>query len=254
MSTTSEIDPNATVLTHPAFDREPVINARHRGRRSGVVSLNVAKRTRHSKEDAHRALVKDAARRAEDAAYAAGLASWNNSSSPQGGANDCPALPPSRPAASVSRAPGMADHERAVIGAALAILSTHLREPGAVVDAPTRVRQFLTLHLAGLRREAFGVLFVDATYRVIAFEVLFEGTLTQTSVYPRDVARRAFELDAAAVILAHNHPSGVAAPSRADEYVTQTLKSALSLIDVRTLDHVIVAGLDTFSFAERGLM
>ena len=243
MSTTSEIDPTATVLTHPNFDREPVINARHRGRRNGVVSLNVAQRTRHSKEATRRAL-------AEDAAYAAGF----TRSSPQGGANDCPALPPSCPAASVSRAPGMADHERAVIGAALAILGTYLREPGAAVDAPVRVRQFLTLHLAGRRREVFGVLFLDAMHRVIAFEVLFEGTLTQTSVHPREVARRAFELDAAAVILAHNHPSGAAAPSRADEYLTQCLKSALSLIEVRTLDHVIVAGLDTFSFAERGLM
>ena len=243
MSTTSEIAPTATVLTHPNFDREPVINARHRGRRSGVVSLNVAQRTRHSKEAALRAL-------AEAVAFPSG----NIPSSPQGGANDCPALPPSGLVACVSRAPGMADHERAVIGAALAILGTQLREPGAAVDTPARVRQFLTLHLAGRRREAFGVLFLDAQCRVIAFEVLFEGTLLQTSVHPREVARRAFELDAAAVILAHNHPSGAVEPSLADECLTQCLKSALSLIEVRTLDHVIVGGLDTFSFAERGLM
>ena len=241
MSTTSENDPTATVLTHPAFDREPIINARHRGRRSGVVSLNLAQRTRHSK---------DAARRALAEAFPTG----NTPSSPQGGANDCPALPPSRTAACVSRPPGMPHHERAVIDAALAILGTYLREPGAAVDTPARVRQFLTLHLAERRREAFGVLFLDVHHRVIAFEVLFEGTLAQTSVHPREVARRAFELDAAAVILAHNHPSGAAAPSRADEYLTQCLKSALSLIEVRTLDHVIVAGLNTFSFAEHGLM
>ena len=244
MSTTSEIDPTATVLTHPAFDREPVVNVRYRGRRNkGVASLNAAQRTRHSKEAARRA-------RAEAEACPSG----DLPSSPQGGANDYPALPPSGPVACVSRPQGMADHERAVIDAALAILATRLREPGAAADAPVRVRQFLTLHMAGRRREAFGVLFLDATHRVIAFEVLFEGTLAQTSVHPREVVRRAFELDAAAVILTHNHPSGSVEPSRADEYLTQHLKSALSLIDVRTLDHVIVGGLDTFSFAERGLM
>ncbi len=148
----------------------------------------------------------------------------------------------------------MAEHERAVIAAALAILGTRLREPGTLMDAPPRVRQFLTLQLAERRREAFGVLFLDAQCCMIAFEVLFEGTLMQTSVYPREVVRRALQLDAAAVILAHNHPSGVAEPSLADGHLTQTLKQALSLIDVRTLDHVIVAGRNTVSFAERGLM
>ena len=97
-------------------------------------------------------------------------------------------------------------------------------------------------------------MFLDAQTRLIAFEVLFEGTLTQTSVYPREVVRRAFELNAACVILAHNHPSGATEPSLADEHLTQTLKAALALIDVQTIDHVIVAGLDTFSFAENGLI
>ena len=148
----------------------------------------------------------------------------------------------------------MADHEHAVIVAALAILGARLREPGACLDAMAKVKDFLSLHLAERRREAFGVMFLDAQLRLIAFEVLFEGTLTQTSVHPREVARRAFELNAAGVILAHNHPSGAAKPSRADEFMTQTLKAALTLIEVQTIDHVIVGGLDTFSFAEHGLM
>lgn len=248
MSTTSEIEASATVLTHPHFDREPVINVRNNGRRKGVVSLAVTRavatnRKRQMKEDARSA-------RAEAEAFPSG----GLPSSPQGGANDGPALPPTGPAERVNRSQGMADHEQAVIGAALAILGTRLREPGAVMDTPMQVRRFLTLHLAGRRREAFGVMFLDGQHRVIAFEVMFEGTLMQTSVFPREVARRAFELDAAAVILAHNHPSGNPEPSRADKYLTQTMKAALALIDVRTLDHVIVGGLDTFSFAERGLM
>ena len=170
------------------------------------------------------------------------------------GANNCPAVAPSGPAAPREAVAAMADHERAVIGAALAILGARLSEPGACFDAPWRVKNFLTLHMADRKREAFAVLFLDAQTRLIAFEVLFEGTLTQTSVYPREVARRAFELNAASVILAHNHPSGATQPSLADEHLTQTLKAALALIDVQTIDHVIVAGLDTFSFAERGLM
>jgi len=100
----------------------------------------------------------------------------------------------------------------------------------------------------------FGVLFVDAQHRLTAFEVLFRGTLAQTSVHPREVVRRALSLNAAAVVLAHNHPSGLAEPSRADEMLTSALKQALALVDVRVLDHVIVARGCTVSFAERGLL
>lgn len=103
-------------------------------------------------------------------------------------------------------------------------------------------------------REVFVVLFLDAQNRVQAQETLFEGTLTQTSVYPREVVKRALHHNAASVIFAHNHPSGIAEQSRADELITQALKKALDLVDIRVLDHFIVAGHQTMSFAERGLL
>ena len=108
--------------------------------------------------------------------------------------------------------------------------------------------------LQALPHEVFVALFLDAQNRVIGIEELFRGTLTQTSVYPREVVKRALHHNAAALIFAHNHPSGVAEPSRADEALTQALKQALALIDVRVLDHFIVAGSGVLSFAERGLL
>ncbi len=123
-----------------------------------------------------------------------------------------------------------------------------------VFDNPQRVKDFLALQLDGHGQELFGALFLDAQHRLIAFEVLFTGTLAQTSVYPREVVRRALALNAAALVLAHNHPSGVAEPSRADEHLTQTLTAALKLVDVRVLDHVVVGRGQTVSFAERGLL
>ena len=123
-----------------------------------------------------------------------------------------------------------------------------------MLDSPCNVKHYLTLHLAGRLREAFGVLYLDGRGRLIAFEVPFEGTLMHTSVHPREIVRRALELNAASVILAHNHPSGAPAPSRADKLLTQGLQVALQLIDVCVLDHVIVAGRETLSFAERGLL
>lgn len=123
-----------------------------------------------------------------------------------------------------------------------------------VLGSPQQVRDYLCLKLGGLKREVFLVLFLDAQNRVIANEEMFTGTLTQTSVYPREIVKRALHHNAASVIFAHNHPSGVAQQSRADELLTQALKDALALIDVRTLDHFIVAGNTTLSFAERGLL
>ena len=108
--------------------------------------------------------------------------------------------------------------------------------------------------LGHLGHEVFALMFLDAQHRLIRWEVMFRGTLTQTSVYPREVLKRALELQAAAVILLHNHPSGAAEPSRADEYLTQTLKSALAMVDVRVLDHLVVAHAEVVSFAERGLL
>lgn len=123
-----------------------------------------------------------------------------------------------------------------------------------VFDTPERVKDYLRLQIAAREHEVFCVLFLDAQHRLLRLEEMFRGTLTQTSVYPREVVRRALELGAAAVILAHNHPSGVAEPSRADECLTQTLKSALALVDVRVLDHLVVSAAGAVSLAERGLL
>ena len=122
------------------------------------------------------------------------------------------------------------------------------------LNSPLAVRRLLSLRMAGLGYEVFSVILLDAQHRVIEVRELFRGTLTQTSVYPREVVKAALKANAAAVIFAHNHPSGVAEPSSADEMLTRTLKSALSLVDVQTLDHFIVAGTKTLSFAERGLL
>jgi DNA repair protein RadC len=123
-----------------------------------------------------------------------------------------------------------------------------------VFDSPQRVKDYLALHLAALDHEVFAVVFVDAQHRLIAMETMFRGTLAHTSVHPREVVKRALALNAAAVLLAHNHPSGSAEPSRADELLTQSLRSALQLVDVRVLDHLVVGQGHVISFAERGLL
>lgn len=123
-----------------------------------------------------------------------------------------------------------------------------------IVSSPQVLRDWLRLHCAGLEHEVFLVLYLDAHHRLIEAEELFRGTLTQTSVYPREVVKGALARNAAALAVAHNHPSGEAEPSRADEMLTQTLKSALTLVDVRVIDHFVVAGDQVVSFAERGLI
>lgn len=125
---------------------------------------------------------------------------------------------------------------------------------GPVFDTPRAVKDYVALALGSLQHEVFAVLFVDAQHRLIAYKEMFRGTLTQTSVYPREVVREALHHNAAAVLLAHNHPSGVPEPSRADELLTQTLKSALQLVDTRVLDHLIVGGRHVVSMAERGTL
>ncbi len=133
--------------------------------------------------------------------------------------------------------------------------SANLAEtPRNALSSPRAVRDYLRLALAGREQEVFVVLLLDAQHRVIAHEELFRGTLTQTSVYPREVVKCSLRHNAAAVIFAHNHPSGVAEPSHADEILTRSLKSALALVDIQVLDHFIVAGSRTMSFAERGLL
>jgi DNA repair protein RadC len=122
------------------------------------------------------------------------------------------------------------------------------------LNSPGAVRAYLRLTLGRREHEVFVTLFLDAQNRLLVAEELFRGTLTQTSVYPREVVKRALAVNAAAVIFAHNHPSGVAEPSRSDEMLMTSLRQALALVDVRVLDHLIVAGPATVSFAERGLL
>ena len=125
---------------------------------------------------------------------------------------------------------------------------------GSALTSPGAVRDYLRLCLSGKEHETFMVLCLDAQHRVLSAEELFRGTLTQTSVYPREVVKHVLRRNAAAVIFAHNHPSGVAQPSQADELLTRNLKEALALVDVKVLDHFIIAGNASISFAERGLL
>jgi DNA repair protein RadC len=127
-------------------------------------------------------------------------------------------------------------------------------ERGALLSSPDTVKQYLQLLLAAKTYESFTVLFLDTRNRLLSSREMFRGTLTQASVYPREVVKAALEYNAAGLILAHNHPSGIAEPSGADRMLTKTLQQALSLIDVRVLDHFIVAGHQVYSFAEHGLL
>jgi DNA repair protein RadC len=157
----------------------------------------------------------------------------------------------------LKRIKGLGPAKRAEMSAVLELARRSLAQElmqRPVFDSPTRVKDYLRLQIGGKPHEVFVVLFLDAQNRLIRCEEMFRGTLTQTSVYPREVLKRALELGAAAVLLAHNHPSGAAEPSRADEYLTQTLNKALALIDVRVLDHLVVSQSEVVSFAERGLL
>ena len=140
-----------------------------------------------------------------------------------------------------------------VVQQALELLECEARESDALAS-PDAVRDYPRLLLADRPHEVFAVVFLDAQNRVIETLELFRGTLTQTSVYPREVVKRTLELNAASLILAHNHPSGLLEPSRADELLTQTLKSSLQLVDVRILDHLVVGRGGALSFAEKGLI
>jgi DNA repair protein RadC len=152
---------------------------------------------------------------------------------------------------------GMGPAQRAELAAVLEMarraLAQGLRE-SPVFDAPQKVKDFVGLRLGGLPYEVFAVLYLDAQHRLIEMKELFRGSLAQTSVYPREVVRQALLMNAGAAILVHNHPSGVAEPSRADEALTMSLKNALQLVDVRVLDHLVVGTGCVVSFAERGLI
>lgn len=139
-----------------------------------------------------------------------------------------------------------------IIEAALSEMQRRFHR-GAVLTSPEETKSFLQLRLGHLEHEVFACLFLDNRHRVIAFEELFRGTIDGASVHPREVVKTALRHNAAAVIFCHNHPSGVSEPSQADQRITLRLKEALGMVDVRTLDHVVV-GADTCSFAERGLM
>jgi DNA repair protein RadC len=140
-----------------------------------------------------------------------------------------------------------------IIQRALDLLAARLHQ-GAVLSSPTTVRNYLRLHLGTREHEVFVVVLLDTQHRVLDILDLFRGTLSQTSVYPREVVKVALAANAGSVIFAHNHPSGLAEPSRADELLTQSLKAALALVDVKVLDHIIVGAASTLSFAERGLI
>lgn len=143
--------------------------------------------------------------------------------------------------------------EHPIIRQALELLACEIKATDAL-HSPDAVKDYLRLKLGDRPHEVFAVVFMDSQNRVIACEELFRGTLTQTSVYPREVVLEALKRNAASVILCHNHPSGAAQPSRADEALTLTLKSALALVDVRVLDHMIVTRAKVLSFAEEGLI
>ena len=149
---------------------------------------------------------------------------------------------------------GVPEAERRAIAEAMVILETRLMHHAAPLCSPGLVKDLLRLRLAPLEFEVFGVLWLTAQSNLIAMEELFRGTVTQTSVYPREVVRRGLQVNAVGAIAYHNHPSGVAEPSRADELLTQMLKSALALLDIRLHDHVVVSAAGAVSMAERGLM
>lgn len=157
----------------------------------------------------------------------------------------------------LKRIKGLGPAKRAEIVAVLELSRRALAEQlraRPLFETPQAVRSYLQLQLGARPHEVFAVMFLDSQHRLIALEEMFRGTLTQTSVYPREVVQRALALQAASVVLAHNHPSGSAQPSRADEALTQTLRSALGLVDVRVLDHFIVTREQALSMAELGLL
>ncbi|MBV6776894.1 RadC family protein [Xanthomonas euvesicatoria] len=125
---------------------------------------------------------------------------------------------------------------------------------GEAFTSPAAVKEYLLAKLAGFEHEVFAVLFLDTKHRLIDYMEMFHGTIDAADVHPREVVKQALRLNAAAVIVSHNHPSGVTEPSPADKAVTSRLRQALALVDIRTLDHVIVAGTVTMSFSERGLL
>jgi DNA repair protein RadC len=160
-------------------------------------------------------------------------------------------------AADLTGVKGLGPAKRAQFEAAMELARRSLQDgmrSSSALTSPGAVRDYLRLSISSREHEVFVCLWLDAQHRVISFDELFRGTLTQTSVYPREIVKAGLKVNAAAVIFAHNHPSGVAQPSQADELLTRNLKEALSLVDIKVLDHFVVAGHHALSFAERGLL
>lgn len=137
---------------------------------------------------------------------------------------------------------------------ALFLLEQHLRQPGVSFTSTHAARDWLRLHMARLEREEFRVLFLDNQHRLLAHDTLFTGSISSTEVHPREIVKSALKHNAAAVVLAHCHPSGHAEPSDADRNITRRIQDALALVEVRVLDHCIVGGMTVYSFAEHGLL
>jgi DNA repair protein RadC len=157
----------------------------------------------------------------------------------------------------LQRIKGLGPAKRAELLAVMEMARRALAQPlqeAPVFETPQRLHQYVALQLGGRPQEVFAVLFLDATHRLLKFEEMFQGSVAHTSVHPREVVRRAMALNASAVVLAHNHPSGVAEPSRADVNLTQTLCHALQLFDVRVLDHLVVGQGQVVSLLDQGLM
>ena len=144
--------------------------------------------------------------------------------------------------------------EEEVLAYSLSILETKLRGAGEIMSSPTLIKTYLRTLLQETPYEVFGVILLDAQNRLMHCEEMFRGTLSQTAVYPREVVTLALKRNAAGIVFFHNHPSGLAEPSHADQLLTSALKQALALVDVKVLDHFIVGGYNVLSFAERGLL
>ena len=147
---------------------------------------------------------------------------------------------------------GLPPSAQHTIREALTLLERQLREPGASFTSSHAVRDWLRLQLASLEREEFTVLFLDNQHRLLAYETLFTGTINHTQVHPREVVKAGLKHNCAAVIVAHSHPSGEAEPSQADRKITERLRAALELVEIRLLDHLVVGGMDIISLSERG--
>ncbi len=141
-----------------------------------------------------------------------------------------------------------------LVEAALHEITRVFENKGNKFERPEEVKRYLSVQLGLEQREVFSVMFLDSQHQLIHYERLFLGTINQSEVHPREVVKRCLELNSAAVIVAHNHPSGVSEPSQADRLITDKLVKALKLIEVKVLDHIVVGGSDTYSFAERGLL